>query len=80
MPLIVSHKQPRLRIVMINEDKEKVLSTHINQTSLAVPETLDQLCVNLYKYREKVLITWNRSEDQLHTLLDIANTQFPQHI
>jgi hypothetical protein len=36
--------------------------------------------VYLYKYREKVLITWNRSEDQLHTLLDIANTQFPQHI
>ncbi|CAF2991051.1 unnamed protein product, partial [Rotaria sp. Silwood2] len=30
-------------------------------------------------YRDEAFISWNRSEDQLHALLDTAETQFPQN-
>ncbi|CAF4074742.1 unnamed protein product [Rotaria sordida] len=33
-----------------------------------------------FRYRNEAFITWNRSEDELRTLLAMANSQFPQPI
>ncbi|CAF5094887.1 unnamed protein product, partial [Rotaria sp. Silwood1] len=33
-----------------------------------------------FRYRDEAFITWNRSEDELRTLLTIANSQFSQPI
>ncbi len=31
-----------------------------------------------YRYRDEAFITWNQSESQLRTLLEMANSQFPK--
>lgn len=36
--------------------------------------------MHIFRYREEAFITWNRSEDELRSILTTANTQFPQPI
>jgi hypothetical protein len=36
--------------------------------------------IGSYRYRDETFITWNRSEDELRSILIMANTQFPQSI